>query len=417
MNGKPSLNTRSRLHRWVKGLALLFVAHAAAVADAAGPADVNVGPKPYTLFLGTNLSVEHGNGFHRVEDVKGSSFVIEDDNREVRVPMALGSVNLKFEQLLKLTEASANVANLKFDRAYTPGNDPYIKFQRNQEVQNEAINSAALAQGSMTSISQKLQIVGAGQTLQNVQGGPAAEANQKLAAFENAVGNANQQQGGQGAASTGSMDFQSTLAEGLYDAMEVSFEASAEKPLTEPYLVVIARYREKNGKPDEAHNWIYAIPLQQLSAKPLKVHFLQGGLPPGFEIENFQVHLYNRGEEIATNVAPKHMALTREQAFEYMTVEYVLGHKGATLPAEPAGANLPEDLRLRVSDAQLNQTVYAKVSKDGTAAGFFLDPLCSQRVADGYLNSVATYVHFNPALEKGQAVDGVSAFRLGPLLK
>jgi hypothetical protein len=397
--------------------AIVFLVRALAVPMSAAPSDAAADPKTFTLFLGTELSVERDHAFHRVEDVKGASFVVEIGGAEVRVPMSAGSVNLKFDQSLKLTRASANVDKLKYDRAYTPGNDPYIKFQRNQELQSEAINSSALAEGSMTSISQKLQIVGAGQTLQNVQGGPAAEANKMLSTFENGVANANLQQGGQGAASTGSMDFQTALAEELFDAIEVSFEASAEKPMADPYLVVIARYRERSGKPGVSRNWIYAIPLEPLSVKPVKVHFLQGGLPQGFEIENFQVHIYDRGEEVATNVAPKHMALTRDQAYQYMTVDYVLGHKEATLPAAPSFVDLPIDLRLHVTDSQLNRTVYVRVSKGGSGAGLYLDSAGRQKADDPFLDSVVKFVHFNPALDKGKPVEAVCAFRLGQVLK
>jgi hypothetical protein len=402
--------------RAVRGIAAVLLAGLLAGAFAAAPGGAGEA-KPYTLFLGTDLSVERDNRFHRVRDVKGGSFVIEVDKTVVRVPMQGGGVNLKFEQSLKLTEASASIANLKFDRAYTPANDPGRKFQQNQEFQDEAANDAMAAQGHMAGVSQGLErSVGIPAIQLNGQGGMVGEANHMMDAASQGIGVANARQGASGVGSTGAMDFQNAVAEGQFDAMEVSFEASAEKALANPYLVVITRYKERNGKPGMSRNWIYAVPLDPISGKPVKVHFLQGGLPPGFEIEGFQVHLYDGGEEIATNVAPKHMALSRDQAFQYMTLEYVLGHKGETLQAAPASATLPADLRARVSDSQLNETIYVRVSKDGSAGQAFMDPLCSRRASDADIDSAVKCIRFTPALDRGKAVDGVCAFKLGQVL-
>ena len=48
--------------------------------------------------------------------------------------MKNGLISLKVQQSLKLTEASATIADLKGDRAYTEANDPRKKFNREPRV-------------------------------------------------------------------------------------------------------------------------------------------------------------------------------------------------------------------------------------------------------------------------------------------
>ena len=151
--------------------------------------------------------------------------------------------------------------------------------------------------------------------------------------------------------------------------MEVTFEVSAEQPLASPYVVILAQYHELNAPPGTSRNWIYAKALEPIDSKPRKVRILQGGFPRGFELEKFQVHLYNRGQELATNVADKRVPLTRDEAFQYMLIDYVSSHKGASLPATPAMVKLPADFRTRLAGGQLAQIFFVKVSKDGLPGG------------------------------------------------
>src|ERR1035438_3233767 len=82
----------------------------------------------------------------------------------------------------------------------------------------------------------------------------------------------------------------------------------------------------------------------QVPPPPVAVHFYEEGFPPAFELQGFDVHLYNRGEEVATNVSPKRVELTRDEAFEYIKMEYISAHKGDTLAAVPVMGKLPADL-------------------------------------------------------------------------
>jgi hypothetical protein len=204
---------------------------------------------------------------------------------------------------------------------------------------------------------------------------------------------------------------QDELREGLFDAMDISFEVSAEKPLNSPYVVVVAQYREPNKPPGALHSWIYARALEPIDSKPRKVRIVQGGFPQGFELEKFQVHLFEHGEELATNVADKRVPLTRDEAFQYVLIDYVSSHKGASLPATPAMGRLPADLRTRLDSGQLTQRFFVKVSKDGLPVETYVDESCSRKVDDPYLQSVIQDIRFKPALEKGRPIEGIALLR------
>jgi len=176
-------------------------------------------------------------------------------------------------------------------------------------------------------------------------------------------------------------------------------------------VVVVAQYREPNKPPGALHSWIYARALEPIDSKPRKVRIVQGGFPQGFELEKFQVHLFEHGEELATNVADKRVPLTRDEAFQYVLIDYVSSHKGASLPATPAMGRLPADLRTRLDSGQLTQRFFVKVSKDGLPVETYVDESCSRKVDDPYLQSVIQDIRFKPALEKGRPIEGIALLR------
>jgi hypothetical protein len=99
--------------------------------------------------------------------------------------------------------------------------------------------------------------------------------------------------------------------------------------------------------------------------------------------------------------------LTREEAFEYLKIDYFHGHKGETMPATPA-IGRPDRMELaRLTPKLLEAVYYVKVDKIGRPGGVFTDEDCSQP-ADEVVSSLATSARYYPALEKGKAVDGVA---------
>jgi hypothetical protein len=381
--------------------ALLTAAVGFATAGCRG--EIPAEPKAYTLFMGADISVGLNQQLYPVEDVSGSSWVIRVKKKAVTVSSRNGPVDLKISPRLKLTSSSALVADLKGERAYTPLNDPNINFAK------AAGNSENMSQGFQTNINNVA--TGYARTQGGTLGAEAAAARMgptmqlELVAEGGAAGSNVDAPGD----SPGLKNLE------LYDAMEVTFGLSAEKRLEKPFVVIITQYREKLAQPRVVHNWVYAESLNPVSSASRTVHILEGGFPPGFELIDFQLHLYDAGREVATNVAPKRVGLTREEAFEYLKIEYVSDHRNATLPPVPALGHLPGDLKARIASGQISDTLFVRVSKDGLAAGVYYDEACTQKVRDEYLSQIARDLRFEPALADGKPVEGATALKLGQL--
>jgi hypothetical protein len=378
--------------------------------------------KTHALFMGLDLSVEHEKTFHRVKDVSGDSFVITAKAAPVFLPVNRASRNLRVNNVLKLTSVSASITNLTSKRVYTARADP--KMRRMVEM-NRAMASMddaqSLAIDKAAALSQATSGINTGDQDISGSGGAAhadwqeANARATAAAFDSAQTSSTLANSYLTSSAFVEGRTQDDLAKELFDGIEATFELSSETPLNNPYVLLVARFREPRAPVSTARNWIYAESLDPISSTPVKFHVMKGGFPPGYVLEDFQVHIYNRGEEVATNVSSKRVSLTREEAFEYVMIQYVSAHKGATLPAAPAMGKLPPDFNARLTGGQFNQTYYVKVTKDGTANGAYMDESCMQKIEDPYLESVVNSIRFTPALEKGKPVDAVTRLKLNDL--
>ncbi len=232
-----------------------------------------------------------------------------------------------------------------------------------------------------------------------------------------AVYNSAQFNSGRGLNDVGVMvdKMQGELDKKLFDAMEVTFRVSSPHPLHNPYIVIVAQYHEQQEKPGVAHNWIFAAQLDPIDNEPRRIRILRGGLPLGFELEKFQVHLYDHGNEIATNVADKRVPLTKDEAFEYVLIDYLGHNKGATLPPAPAMGRLPPGFYTWLVNSRLQSTYFVKVDKTGRVTEAFFDEACQKKIDDPYLADAITHLLFKPALENGKPIDAVARLNLHQL--
>jgi len=381
------------------------------LARPAAPDAAKTEPKTHVLFMGSDFDVQYNKSYYRVRDVSGGSFVINVKGEPVKVAIGRETVGFKIAQSLKLTEDSASVANLKSEAAYTPANDPRVKWAATGTFNDMSAATRTLVATQVAS-NQRSIAVATHPNVPSAAFGPAPDVGGATESFNNAS-----LQGGSDMINpgynTGKMEEE--LAKKLFDAIEVVFEVSSEKTLSTPYVVVVAQYHERDTPPAAVRNWIYAEALEPIGPKPRKVRIKQGGFPAGFELQKCHVHLYDRGQELATNVADMRVELTRDEAFKYVLGDYLSSHKGATLQATPAMGNIPPDLRTRLTADQLSKQLFVKVSKDGLPLGTYSDEACSQEVADAYVQSVVREIRFRPALDNGKAVAGVARLQFSAL--
>ena len=392
----------------MKTLTLFLVAGiVASAAQAAAPAKVtpvaaSSGERTHTLFMGVDVAVEHEKMFRRVREVSGSSWVVNVGGRPEFIPTSRQSLNLKIEQSLKLTEATATLANLKTERTYLPRNDPRMQSMRAQlHLQAFTTEQQMVAERELQ---RQLQSAAFATTVdsRNPTVGPPPDpvkAMDDLArAADFAQGQMTTQQFNQAIADE-------QLKKELFDAISIEFEISAPKPLPNPYMIVVAQFREKGAPPSTARNWIYAQVLDYVDETPRPVQIRRGGLPLGYELDKVTVHIYDQGREVATNVSPKRVELTREEAFQYIVIEHIGNNKGKTLPAAPVMVTVTPELKARLGAGEGQQVYYVTVSKDGLVSEVFEDEAYSKKVADAFFTAAVKRIWFKPALENGKPVE------------
>jgi hypothetical protein len=200
------------------------------------------------------------------------------------------------------------------------------------------------------------------------------------------------------------------------DALEVDFDISATRPLSSPYVVTISRYRTPNEMAGSYHNLVYARAIDPVDSKRFShVHFSEDGFPFNYEMVEFQLHVFDRGIEIATNLSAHRVELTRDEAFEYVKIEYMESHRASTLPAAPAMGQLPADLPARLAAGDYSRTFYVRVSKEGIPLGAYSDSAGKKMIDDAYLAALLTRVRFKPGLNLGKPVESVVPLNLNKL--
>jgi hypothetical protein len=392
---------------WAAGLLLpgLFLVSLPA---AAAPGDAPAEPKTLTLFMGADVFVQKDKEFHRVEDVVGGSFVVKVKGKEVGIPTEAPDINIKADRSLKITAIAVTLEGLKAVRGYTPGNDPVMKFAK-------ASNDAQAMQGDTGAMLSRMVNARDAAARDAGSAHPLGAAGVDLAAatknFNNSSAAANASIG-MVASANGTM--QDELAEEMYDALDLEFDVASNKTFSRPYVVVMLQYHEKGARPGEAHHALYAMALKRLDTEPQSVRIHKTGFPRGFEVEKYQLHIYDGAKEAATNLAENQARLTRSEAFTYLLLDYVGTHKGATLPAAPALGRLNPEERTRLTPDQFGITYRVKVAKDGLPGAAFTDAGLSNP-ADPAVAALIANVRFYPALEKGQPVEGVAELQFGHL--
>jgi hypothetical protein len=406
--------------------------------------------KTHTLFMGADISVNLDKDLYAVRDVVGSAWVIDIDGKDKIVSTKEAPHNLKITPVLKLTEVSATISGFKKEAAYSFDNDPSVIITR-------GLTRAAVTNAMLVGISQDARNLS--DTVANKALGPAA----LFASSDNQFGESallftamttpaithpakpilgqrtpppnplvpttfdsldglglSQSLTSQAAvaaasqAASGNEPAGRLTTQGL-DAMDVEFDISSATPLYNPYVVTITRFHDKLAKPGLVKSLVYARALDPIDAHFSHVHFSEDGFPFSYELVDFQLHIYNRGVEIATNLSSKRVELTRDEAFEYVKMEYVSAHRSDTLPAVPAMGKLPAELPNRLAAGKYTETFFVRVSKDGLAEEPFADVACSRKIEDPFLEAVVRSLRFKPALAHGEPVDGVTALNLTKL--
>jgi len=323
--------------------------------------------------------------------------------------MRLGmSVVIPVTQLEVDCRRGLRVDDLQGAEGYTPANDPRRKFNARTGTSSALQSAQGLSESRLAE---------AEASLQAAKAGPPEFQKQYETIIEQEKGNLGvlgQQLGSDyGSIPTMANDLANELAKGDFDAVEVSFRLSSPVELSDPYMVVLVEFQARDAKPGETGLLIHAKALGPVGPTPRLIVMKEGGMPVGFKLVRHEVHVYHQGREIASNVSSKRVELTRAEAQQYLVIEHIGAHKGATQPAAVAPGTLSPARRQQLSVDQLNRTFYARVSKDGDLLGAYADESCSLQLDDDAILAALGEVFFLPTLVSGKPAEGTARVRLG----
>lgn len=403
-----------RIHPGTAVLCLtMLVTGSVAAADPLGAAPTEA-PKTHVLFMGADISVEQGRALHPLIDATDYALIVRMDDKPLQVPHRRVT-DIRIKDVLKLSATGVGIESLKVERAYAEGNDPFESLVRNTTFSAGESAVADLAQGER--VRADMAVAGAGAAVASA-GNPEDSANaaqamagaqSRLASAEQAVSRALDS-----SVSSSLVERQQrAIGEEMFDAIRFGFEVRPDRDLAQPYYALVALIREKDSRTKEAIKWTYVKPLGPIAAgSSRKVRGLQGGLPSGYVLESWEVHVYDGGEELATNLSRKRVELTAEEAQEFQIIEYIANNRGRTLPAGPLDPVLVGAARGALSPDQLRRTWHVRVDKNGHVTAVFLDAAGKQPVANAGVEAVLKTLRFKPELAAGKPVDSIIPLKL-----
>ncbi len=407
--------------------------------------------KTHTLFMGCDIAINLDRDLYPVRDVFGSNWVVDINGQQREISSKEAPLNLKITPTLKLAEGSATILGFRKVPAYSFDNDPSVRITKGLVYSaSTSADLRATAQNAMNRVDVMMnRDMGAFSQFVASDDQFSANAMMIKAMYAYSDSHPTKTSGGYPmanptapaalsdplglgnigpdlhaasvvAASAGNQTTNGNeptgrLATQGLDALDIEFDITSPKPLHNPYVVTISRYRAPDSKPGTYQNLVYAKAIDPIDIHPSHVHFTEDGFPFNYEMIDFQLHVYNRGIEVATSISTDRVELTRDEAFEYIKMEYVNAHRDATLPPAAAMGQLPADLPTRLAAGDYGQTFYVRVSAEGLAEDAYLDAACKKKVDDPYVVSLLSRVRFKPALDKGEPIEAVAPLNLNKL--
>jgi hypothetical protein len=372
------------------------------------------GADEFSLFLGVSVSALENGDFVPIEEFSDGRARFERTRSDEK---GMPIHSLRFVQTRpepKVSASSVHLSEIAAERTYSAAADPAMQAMSTQmDLQNQAAHEQSLAemellQANMLTANASDPDPSVAQHAQEV----AAQRDAALQRLDRTVNSSQRLIEGTGEIT------RDTIAGtngdvGSFDALNVTFEASSERPLTDAYAVVIAGVRTPD-QPNVVRRTIRVFALPDIGPKPRKIKLQMIGLPPGFAPEFQRVHVFSGAEELATNQSAKRIPVSRSDAHEVLISQHCSAHAADSTQPVPARV-LNGFLRDRLSERQLLTIVEVNVS----AAGFATNITSGNDVAhalDRLPPDVLKTILFLPALDIGRPVPGTFIGTLAELL-
>lgn len=377
----------------------IVVALATSTAAQTQPRVVSSQPAPartHQLFVGVDLYVPTDSQMMQVRNiVGGTTLAVSDQGAPARLDRTNG---FRWKLVPKVSNQGATISDFSFESTYSPGHDPQLAwmgrqvslmgYQQDQMSQADRLRAGPLVAPTPTSVPSG-QGGATGPSPEQIQ----SDLNQQLQGMTTEM----DQLSDMTDPSFGAQEIRNREDATQPDAVRLEFRASAPTRLANAYCVALVRLRQPDGNIEDTN---FYQPIGELGPKPRKISLLQTGLPPGAELLDVKLHLFNSGKELATNLSQKRFDLTAAEARQYLLLDHTANHRGQTLPAQPVWELAPAALKAADRPGPFDQPVQVNIDPDGQLTGFAVD---SQIVTPEQREIIAQLV-FLPALQDGQPV-------------
>lgn len=192
-------------------------------------------------------------------------------------------------------------------------------------------------------------------------------------------------------------------------AIEVTFLVSSEREISDAYAFIAVRILTNEG----FGNITFHEHIGRVTDKPRRVTAMKPGFRPGLEIKETQVFLFSNGEEIPTNQSDKHLALTREEAREFLLLSHISDNRRQTIPAQPAWELAPAEL-IAASDSN---SLAFHLSVEVDAKGQVREVKQGNQIVPKHVVEMVQKLTFRPALQNGEPVPSTVTVNLADYFK
>lgn len=192
-------------------------------------------------------------------------------------------------------------------------------------------------------------------------------------------------------------------------AMLITAEISSPNRIDDAYIVGTVSI-STNDSPEE--QVIFFDRVGKLDEKPRRVRIIKQGMPGEFKIRDIKMHVYRNGQELVTDKSDKQYALTRDQAYQYLTLERVSQNRGKTIDPEPAWSLAPPELFASARESEFDYPLTVHVDANGRVTGIDPNEFVPEKVV-----KIVKELPFFPGLIDGEAVDSTALVNLASFFR
>ena len=373
------------------GLQLASVAKPVAVNSRSAPT------RDHHLFVGINLFLKEGADQLKVHKLAGEVAILDTPDRK-RVNLIQTS-GLRWKMATKVSANLVTIDDLELVETYTnlygEGRDRISNQIGIQMMADQNLDRAELsARGGQLNMGNSGSINDAGSDL----GEESQSIIDQAVSLQGSISDA----GMLGAAP-------GDTAEQAPNAMEITFMISSDQLISDAHIFGTVVIQTDSG----IHDAIFHEAVGKIDQAPRKITILQPGMPANFEIKQSTIHVFNHGEEFATNHAEKHYELTVAEAVEFVRLDHQGNHRRDTVPAKPVWPLAPALLHAALHPQEFDFPVTVKIAATGELESFEGNEL----ILPDHVRETVQQMTFLPALEAGQPRESTLTFNPADFFK